>query len=125
MMISALYGHFTLKAWWQKSILFLSSIPFAILGNLLRILMLTFGIIALGPEIAIGRDPLSEPSWFHLLSGYLVFAVALSGMIGLSLLLAWSTKGKPTTSKRDGNLEQAAGAPAPTTVRSNPAGDPY
>ncbi|HEU4678027.1 MAG TPA: exosortase/archaeosortase family protein, partial [Terrimicrobiaceae bacterium] len=65
MMIAALYAHFMLKTWWQKAILFAASIPLAMLGNLVRILMLTFGIMTLGPEIAIGTDPLQEPSWFH------------------------------------------------------------
>jgi exosortase len=88
MMISALYGHFMLKTWCQKGILFASSIPLAILGNLLRILMLTFGIIIFGPETAIGRDPLTDPSWFHMVAGYLVFAVALGGMISIGLWLS-------------------------------------
>ena len=87
MMVSALYGHFTLKTWWQKGILFLSSVPLAILGNFFRILMLTFGTMTMGPEIAIGRNPLTDPSWFHIFAGYLVFAVALGGMIGIALLL--------------------------------------
>jgi exosortase len=94
MMIAALYGHFILQAWWQRAILFAVSIPLAILGNLVRIVMLTFGIMILGPEIAIGRDPLQEPSWFHLLAGYLVFVVALGGMIVTALLLAAARDGK-------------------------------
>ncbi len=88
MMVAALYGHFMLKTWWQKAILFTASIPLAMLGNLVRILMLTFGIVTLGPEIALGKDPLEDPSWFHMLAGYLVFAVALGGMIVTALLLA-------------------------------------
>lgn len=100
MMISALYGHFTLKTWWQKGILFASSVPLAILGNLVRILMLTFGIMTLGPEIAIGANPLTEPSFFHMLSGYLVFAVALAGMIGVSSLLASPLTKVPQLVKR-------------------------
>lgn len=85
MMVSALFGYFTLKETWQKWILFLCSIPLAILGNLCRILMLTFGVMSLGPKTAIGT--LEEPSFFHMMAGYIVFAVALVGMIGVANLL--------------------------------------
>lgn len=85
MMVSALYAHFTLKGWVRKWILFLCSIPLAIAGNLCRILMLTFGIIAMGSEKAIGT--LEHPSFFHMLAGYLVFAVALAGMALIAFLL--------------------------------------
>jgi hypothetical protein len=49
--------------------------------------MLAFGIVTMGPAVAIGKDPLADPSRFHMLAGYLVFAVALGGMIGIGLLL--------------------------------------
>jgi hypothetical protein len=45
--------------------------------------MLTLGTIALGPETAIGT--LEEPTTFHMVSGFLVFGVALGGM----LLIGW------------------------------------
>jgi len=85
MMVSALYGFFTLKEWWQKWIIFLCSIPLAVLGNLCRILMLTFGTMAMGPAVAIGT--LENPSFFHMAAGYVVFAVALGGMIGIGWVL--------------------------------------
>jgi exosortase len=100
MMVTALYGHLTLRTWWQKCILLSSSIPLAILGNLLRILMLTFGIMTVGPEVAIGKDPLIDPSWFHMLAGCLVFAVALGGMIGMGRLLAALRDGKLSPRQR-------------------------
>jgi exosortase len=87
MMVSALYGHLTLKTWWQKAILFSSSIPLAVVGNLVRIMILTLGTIVFGSEFAIGRDALSDPSAFHMAAGYVVFAVAISGMLGISWLL--------------------------------------
>jgi exosortase len=87
MMASALYGHMAMKNWWQKWILFLCSAPLAIAGNLARILMLTIGTIVFGSEFAIGKSALSEPSWFHMAAGYLVFFVALGGMIGISKIL--------------------------------------
>ena len=85
MMVSALYGFFTQPTMWKKAVLFLCSIPLAIAGNLARILMLTIGTIAMGPEIAIGT--LEKPTFFHMMAGYVVFAVALGGMLGVGWLL--------------------------------------
>lgn len=85
MMVSALYGYFTQKGMWRKALLFLSSIPLAITGNLARIIMLTLGTIVMGPEVAIGT--LEKPTFFHMMAGYVVFAVALAGMLGVGWLL--------------------------------------
>jgi exosortase len=83
MMVSALYGYLVMERTWQKWVIFLASIPLAVAGNFARIIMLTLGTIVLGPETAIGT--LEEPTTFHMLSGFLVFGVALGGM----LLLGW------------------------------------
>lgn len=85
MMVSALYGYFTQEGKWRKAVLFLSSIPLAIAGNLARIVMLTIGTIAMGPAIAIGT--LEKPTFFHMMAGYAVFAVALGGMLGIGWLI--------------------------------------
>jgi exosortase/archaeosortase family protein len=87
MMASALYGNLVLVKWWQKWILFICSAPLAIAGNLARILMLTIGTIVFGPDFAIGKNPLTDPSWFHMAAGYLVFFVALGGMVGIGKVL--------------------------------------
>lgn len=88
MMVGALFAHFTLKGAWRKWILFLCTPPLAVLGNLARILMLTLGTVAFGSEFALGANPLEHPSWFHLMAGYLVFIVALLGMMGVGSLLS-------------------------------------
>jgi exosortase len=85
MMVSALYGYIAMDKPWQKWVVFLASIPLAVAGNFARIIMLTLGTIALGPEVAIGS--LEKPTTFHMLSGFLVFAVALGGMLGVGWLL--------------------------------------
>ena len=109
MMVAALYGHFTLKSWWQKLILFASSIPLAIVGNLVRILTLTFGTIAFGSEFAIGKHALTEPSWFHMAAGYVVFAVAFGGMLGM----AWLLKNGGKIPARLSNARRSIPAPPP------------
>ncbi len=79
MMVSALYGYLAMDRPWQKWVIFLSSLPLAVAGNFARIIMLTIGTIGLGPETAIGT--LEEPTTFHMISGFLVFGVALGGML--------------------------------------------
>ncbi len=85
MMVSALYGYFTQPGVWRKLVMFLCSMPLAVLGNLARILMLTVGTIAVGSEVAIGSD--DNPSQFHMMSGFLVFGVAIAGLLGIGHLL--------------------------------------
>jgi exosortase len=87
MMVGALFAQFTLKETWKKWTLFLCTLPLAVLGNLARILMLTIGTVAFGSEFALGKNPLEHPSWFHMAAGYLVFIVALMGMMGIGSLL--------------------------------------
>lgn len=116
MMVSALYAHFTLKTWWEKWILFLCSIPLAMAGNLVRILTLTIGTVMFGAEFAIGKNALTDPSWFHMGAGYLVFVVALAGMIGVSWLLQW----RPLPGKSD---TRAATISEPMAPRKNPEDD--
>jgi exosortase len=85
MMVSSLYGYITMERSWQKWVIFLSSFPLAVAGNFARIIMLTLGTVSLGAETAIGS--LEKPSLFHQASGFLVFAVALGGMLGVGWLL--------------------------------------
>lgn len=85
MMVTALYAHVMLRKLWQQWALFLCALPLAVLGNFGRILMLTFGTITMGPEVAIGSE--EQPSTFHMAAGFAVFAIALSGMVGIGWIL--------------------------------------
>ncbi len=85
MMVSALFGYFTLSSWWKRGVLFALAAPLAVLGNLVRILILTLGILMFGSDFAIGT--LEDPSMFHIGAGFFVFIVALSGMILIAGLL--------------------------------------
>lgn len=82
MMVSALYGYFTLKSPWCRLTLFLTSIPLAIVGNICRIVMLAIGTLTMGAVKAIGT--LEHPSAFHMMAGYVVFVIALGGVILLT-----------------------------------------
>jgi exosortase len=87
MMVGSLFAHFTLKEAWKKWALFCCALPLSVLGNFARILMLTLGTVAFGSDFSLGKNPLTDPSWFHLAAGYLVFIVAFAGMMGAASLL--------------------------------------
>lgn len=116
MMLSALYGYVFLRGLWPRLVLFLCAIPLAILGNLVRMVLLAAASLAFGMEVAVGRvvDGHMEISLFHELAGYAVFAVALAGMFTISSLLEgrhWKRKptgGKPVPS------DDAVSAPSPS-----------
>lgn len=63
----------------KKTILFLSSIPIALASNIFRIILLATVNDLYGEKAAMG--------FFHDFTGFLVFAVAFSGLYGMSRLL--------------------------------------
>ena len=85
MMISALAGYLFLPRVWQRWVLFFLAIPLAVAGNFVRIVMLTFGTLLFDSEFAIGKD--GAPSLYHMVSGFVVFGVALAGMMAAGWLL--------------------------------------
>lgn len=85
LMLSALYGWLSLKTWRARGILVASAIPLAMLGNMVRMIILAIGCVWFGSDFAIGRNigGHQEMSFYHSLAGFMVFGVALSGMFGL------------------------------------------
>lgn len=84
-MITCVYGYVTLNETWKKWVLLALAIPLAVLGNFARILMLTFGTLAFGTDFAIGS--IDNPSTYHMFAGFLVFGVALMGMVAIQQFL--------------------------------------
>lgn len=118
LMISALYGWLSLKKVGPRLLLFLSAVPLAVAGNIVRMALLALGSIWFGPEVAVGRvvDGSQEISFYHEMAGYSVFAVALAGIFGFATLLEgrhWKQLSKLGT----GGAEEAA-LPAPGQIRS-------
>lgn len=85
MMVTALYALSMLSGFWKRLALFAFSLPLAILGNLARILMLAFGSIWFGTDFAIGDE--NGDSLYHMISGFVVFIVALMGMAFIASVL--------------------------------------
>jgi exosortase len=85
LMTGALYAHMSLDKAWQKWVLFLAAIPLAVLGNITRIVLITFATIWWGNGVALGTE--ENPSTFHMGAGFAVFFVALGGMVLLGMAL--------------------------------------
>ena len=92
-MVSLFYGYITLKKDLNRLILFISSGVLAVLGNVVRMMLLYWGTLLFGKEFAIGKGE-HDPSMYHIGAGLVVFVVALSGMIALAALLERGKKQK-------------------------------
>jgi len=79
MALTAVYGYLAMDRPWKKWVLFLSSLPLAVIGNLARIT--TVALVAQG----FGND--SAMKIYHAFSGYIVFSLAIICMLGLGALL--------------------------------------
>ena len=79
MMAGALFSYFRQRSLWRRVLLFSLSVPFAVVANMARIVVLIFASMAFGMDFAVGRG-VEYTSNFHLLTGLLVFAVAFAGL---------------------------------------------
>ena len=79
MALTAIYGYLIMKGPIRKWLLFLSSIPLAMIGNMFRITAIGIIAEAFGTDVAAGL--------IHDYSGFLVFGMAIALMVGLSFLL--------------------------------------
>lgn len=98
LMLSALYGWLSLKTWRARGILIASAIPLAMLGNMVRMIILAIGCVWFGSDFAIGRNigGHQEMSFYHSLAGFTVFGVALAGMFGLSTWMEKNLDRRPS-----------------------------
>ena len=79
MAITAFYGWYSQKVLWKKWLLFFSCIPLAVAGNLARIISIIMVAAAFGKEAAL--------KICHDYSGYIMFTVAFSLMMGVGFLI--------------------------------------
>jgi exosortase len=77
--LTAVYAYFTQKSFVKKWALFLFSIPIAVAGNIGRIISIAVVSITAGQQYGAGLH--------HDWSGYVLFAVAISLMVGFGKLL--------------------------------------
>jgi exosortase len=79
MALTSLYGYVTMDCGWKKWVLFFSSMPLAVIGNLARIS--TVALVAQG----FGQDLAMKV--YHEYSGYIVFSLAILSMLALGAAL--------------------------------------
>lgn len=84
--LTAAYGYVTQPTLLRKWVLFLSAVPLAIAGNVVRIVGIALVAAALGQPLAIGL--------YHDYSGLIVFAAAVLMMLGVATLLNMDISGK-------------------------------
>jgi len=77
--LGALYAYLSQTRAWKRWTLFLASVPFAVAGNVVRVLVVGIAARLLGREVAAGL--------YHDVSGYIVFAVVVALMIGAGAAL--------------------------------------
>jgi len=77
--LGLLFSYSVKTSYLKKSIIFLSSVPIAIASNVLRIVVVAVVNDLYGGKVAMGA--------FHDLSGFLVFAVAFLGLLGVSTIM--------------------------------------
>lgn len=80
--LTAAYAYVFQKSQWKRWVLFLSSLPLAIAGNAARIVAIGFLADALSMNLAM------KVYEYHVLSGCIVFGVAVLMMVGLDALLS-------------------------------------
>jgi exosortase len=77
--LTTAYSYMALTSPWRRLTLCLCSIPLAMAGNIIRILLIALVGLAFGQEAAMG--------FYHDYSGYVVFAIAIILMIWLGGIL--------------------------------------
>ena len=92
-MIASLAAFILYRKTWQKLVIIALSLPLVILGNLVRILMLTLATIHFGEAFALGVN--DNPSWFHEGAGYVVYLINFGSLLGVGWLLTKFSPDRP------------------------------
>ena len=100
-MMATLAAFVLYRRLWQQVIIILLSVPLVILGNLVRILMLTLASIHFGEKFALGQN--DHPSWFHEGAGYVVYLVNFGSLLTIGWLLTKISpdRGEPIINRAD------------------------
>ena len=92
-MIAAVAAFVLYRHAWQKLVILALSVPLVILGNLVRIVILTLADIHFGEKFALGLN--DHPSWFHEGAGYVVYLINFGSLLGVGWLLSrWDAPGE-------------------------------
>lgn len=103
-LIAAVYAHLTQKTLWKKAIIFLSSVPLALIANGLRVTTIVL--------IAEYGDPDFAGEAYHNFSGFLFFPLGLIGLIIVDMVI---NRRIPFISRQSDNV---------TTIKSSTSSKP-
>jgi len=78
-MVAAVFAFMTFDKLRYQAIIIALAVPLVIVGNLVRIVILTLATIHFGSTFALGTD--IQPSWFHEGAGYLVYLINFGGLL--------------------------------------------
>ena len=97
-MISVVYAYIALRKTSHRLALIAAAFPLALVGNVVRMILLAIGCVMWGMDVAVGRviDGHQEISAFHEIAGYAVFAVSLGGMFAIASYLEKKSPRKKT-----------------------------
>jgi len=110
--LAALFVHFTQRGLWKKAVIFVGSLLFALVGNLVRIFTVVLVARFISPKFAT--------SVYHDYSGFIFFPVAVLAMLGVSNLLNrdWSDWVTPEPAPASAPLPQAKAKRSETKTSS-------
>jgi exosortase len=77
--VTAAYAYVTQRQQWKRWVLFLSAMPLAVIGNMVRVTSIALVAQVYGQDLA--------SSVYHDWSGFIVYAAALSAMVLFGMLL--------------------------------------
>ena len=88
-LMTAVFAHLTQDQLWKKFVLFASSIPVALIGNMARLTAIMVVAKCFGQSVAGG--------WFHEISAYIIsFPFAFGALCAVNYLLNWREAFRPT-----------------------------
>lgn len=100
LLMSLVVGYTSNRSPWSRIFLFLCAFPLAVLGNVVRILILVYGSLWFGSDFAIGKSK-HDPSSFHIGSGLVIFVFVFLGLMALSKLFKKYIDKEPTPSSNN------------------------
>ncbi len=108
-MLSLLYAHFNERALWKKAAIFAMTLPFTVLGNIVRVFTIVLVSKLFGQEVGTGP--------WHDISGFIItIPIAVGAMVGFHELLSIDV------SKFTARVTKPA--PAPAEPSAAPEGKP-
>ncbi len=110
LVVGALFSYFRQRDLWRRLTLFSTILPFAIIANMMRIIILIFAAMAFGQKWAIG-DQGKEVSTFHEITGIVVFLVALTLLQSTSWLIDRLCNGDGSNRRRTISRQVVSSAP--------------